>query len=153
MKTNKIETLELEPRIKYKVQDNGCYNCVSHAVRKHDGYPQIKVKDKTIKVHKHVYTLYHGEAPQGMCIMHKCDNRLCVNPDHFEIGTHKENMEDKKAKGRTHKTSTRLSDRQKKNVYENKNNLTAMELCKKYKISYETLKRIRRAGNEGKYGA
>lgn len=38
--------------------------------------------------------------PPGLLVLHRCDNRLCVNPDHIFFGTHKDNMQDCKAKGR-----------------------------------------------------
>lgn len=38
--------------------------------------------------------------PTNMVIMHKCDNRACVNPDHLTIGTHKDNTQDSIRKGR-----------------------------------------------------
>lgn len=42
------------------------------------------------------------EVPEGMEVMHSCDNRLCCNPAHLSFGTHLENEQDKKSKDRHH---------------------------------------------------
>jgi len=50
--------------------------------------------------HRFSYELHHGPIPKGMVIMHKCDNRKCVHPDHLKAGTQKENIHDAMKKGR-----------------------------------------------------
>jgi hypothetical protein len=47
-----------------------------------------------------MWELCHGPIPDGLQVLHKCDVRLCANPDHLFLGTNQDNVNDKVAKGR-----------------------------------------------------
>lgn len=56
------------------------------------GYPRMCLDGQTVAVHRVVFTHYFGYVPGRKQIDHKCRNRLCVNPDHLEMVTHKQNQ-------------------------------------------------------------
>lgn len=64
------------------------------------GYSQVHINGKTKRAHRVVYENIYGPIPLGLLVMHKCDNRRCINPLHLRLGTAKDNTLDSIAKGR-----------------------------------------------------
>lgn len=64
-------------------------------------YGQIKINGRARGVHRVAWELVHGPIPDGLCVCHTCDEPICVNVGHMFLGTHRENMADRQAKGRT----------------------------------------------------
>ena len=64
------------------------------------GYGKVSWNGRQHPAHRMAWAQAHGPIPDGMFVCHRCDVPLCINPDHLFIGTHKDNMADKKSKSR-----------------------------------------------------
>lgn len=66
-----------------------------------NGYGQVQYRGRSTVVHRKVYAVVHGIAiDRWMYVCHRCDVRLCINPDHLWLGTPKQNIHDSVNKGR-----------------------------------------------------
>lgn len=64
------------------------------------GYGYMTYKDKNTLVHRASWILNFGDIPEDLCVCHRCDNKLCVNPEHLFLGSDFDNAQDKMLKGR-----------------------------------------------------
>lgn len=64
------------------------------------GYGRVCIGRKNAYVHRVVWVEVHGPIPDGLQVLHRCDNPPCCNPDHLFLGTSADNVADKLAKGR-----------------------------------------------------
>lgn len=108
-----------------------------------NGYAQIKINKKKKSGHRFVWELVNGPIPEGMCVLHKCDNRNCVRPDHLFLGTQKDNINDMFQKNRANKAK-KFNDqqfRQMINLY-NSGIYTKKKIQEMYGISRTHFNRI-----------
>lgn len=63
-------------------------------------YGKVRVDRQTVKAHRVAYELAVGPIPEGLWVLHACDNPPCCNPAHLSLGTHLENQRQKAERGR-----------------------------------------------------
>lgn len=64
------------------------------------GYCSVWYNGQRIGAHRAAYIESNGEIPEGCVVMHSCDNRRCVNPEHLSVGSQSDNLRDMVDKGR-----------------------------------------------------
>lgn len=114
------------------------------AAKTNKGYGNFWNGQRLIMAHRFSYILHKGEIPDGMFVMHTCDNPPCVNPDHLVTGTPRENTLDMFKKGRnvsryTYKQS-RVADMVpaiRKRYSENE--CSYREICEEFGLSIRTV--------------
>jgi hypothetical protein len=75
---------------RYDVDENGCW--LWRGGRFENGYAQIRYDGKTRRAHRVIYEVLVGPIQAGLVLDHLCRVRHCVNPDHLEVVTERENI-------------------------------------------------------------
>lgn len=132
--------------IKWEVDENNCWNCISHAPNS-NGYPRININKQKSYLSRYMYKKYKGEIPKRYDVCHKCDNPLCINPDHLFVGTRKDNVDDCIQKGRNIKGEdsnlAKLTNEQALEIKFGYKNLMYKEIAKLYDVSPSLISMIK----------
>lgn len=136
-----MSDLYVEFSSRVETADNGCVLWVAgvHKV----GYGALYVKKwGDTYAHRWSYKYHHGDIPKGKVVRHKCDNKLCVNPDHLELGNQQDNIDDM-WKRNPDAGNRKVSDEQVRIVFEmNEKGATKKQIAEAVKVSREHIYRI-----------
>lgn len=111
------------------------------------GYGQVQFKGKLWRHHRLMWTQVNGPIPDGLCVLHKCDNRKCVRISHLFLGTKRDNAIDMYNKGRGPNNRGAANGRAKLTAKQveaiRKSKESNAVLAKKYKVAPVTIWRVR----------
>lgn len=83
---------------KFTVAPSGCWEWNSP---RPDNRANTFLYQGTVQIaYRASWKIRNGAIPDGLCVLHRCDNGLCVNPEHLFLGTHMDNRNDMLSKGR-----------------------------------------------------
>jgi HNH endonuclease len=130
----------IEERFYEKIEKmpSGCWHWTG-ALHKF-GYGMMSDWPKVKRAHRVSYEIHCGPIPDGLLVRHKCDNKICVNPDHLELGTKRDNARDAVERGQF-KPKRKLTDKQ---IREIRNSVgSTCEVARFYGVMPSTVSRIR----------
>jgi hypothetical protein len=126
------------------VGDSECWVYTGKLARDNYGRFRDYTNDVCVQwqAHRLAYTLAVGEIPDGLLVLHKCDNRPCCNPKHLFVGTQLDNVLDCLSKGRGNRrarTSTLLSENRVEELKEARTSgLSWTQLAEKFGVGRTT---------------
>lgn len=120
--------------------DSGCHEWQS--VINRGGYGKFHFEGRQAVAHRVAYQLFIGDT-KGLAVLHKCDNRKCVNPEHLFLGTKADNVKDMDAKGRrgTRSKITRAQAKEINKLLDQR--YTQQEVAEKFGVDQTTISRVR----------
>jgi len=135
---------------KYVSKGLDCWNWVGDKLKSNGkwSYGRFWLNGKTVYAHRVSWILNKGDIPNNICVCHKCDNPLCVNPDHLFLGTYSDNIKDAVDKKRMaygiKSPNSKLTDGMVINIremYKNEN-YTQKQLADEFGVDRTTIARV-----------
>ena len=116
------------------------------------GYGNIWFDGKSSQAHRVSWQIHFGFIPAELCVLHKCDNKWCVNPYHLFLGTYADNAADRDSKGRNghltqpekflNKSNIKLSPEKVRFIRNNRSLFTKREMAKMFGASISTINAV-----------
>jgi len=116
--------------------DSACWNWLG---TKPTGYGGMKINGVVRRAHRVSWELHFGQIPDDLCVLHRCDNPACVNPDHLYLGTVDDNNRDCRLKGRHGCGRTSKPGESNPRARLNKRNIKKIFALRKRKLSQQAI--------------
>lgn len=130
----------------YVPNESGCW--IWKGKLDKDGYGVFNLNRSPHGAHRISWTLFRGEIPLRISVLHVCDVRRCCNPDHLFLGTHQDNMTDMVKKGRTNSPrgekcgGSKLSEMQVREIRKKSSTRSGQSLSIEFSVSQSAISRI-----------
>jgi hypothetical protein len=100
-KYTRLDGLTLAEKMERRVAKSGADDCWPWTAGTVGmGYGRIRDGSRLLLAHRAAWEVANGPIPEGMFVLHRCDNPPCCNLNHLFLGDHAANDADKRAKGR-----------------------------------------------------
>ena len=115
-----------------------------------DGYGRFRIDGKMRRAHRIAYDFAHSSIPDGMQVLHHCDNPGCCRISHLFLGTNQDNVDDRERKGRGSKdrgeenANAKLTEKEVRQIKKEyaRGNVTQVKLAEQYGVSRTTISMI-----------
>lgn len=132
-------------RVRRAASEDGCWLWAGQVDK--DGYGRVTYLGEQGRAHRKSYELTCGPIPEGLMVLHSCDNPRCVNPKHLSVGTVVDNAADMMSKGRSAvrigalNTGSKLTERQARLIFADRRHRT--EIAAEFGVSIWTVHDIK----------
>lgn len=108
--------------------ENDCWVWTKSCVG--SGYGKLRIgHTKDYMTHRLSYYVFNNHNPGKLCVLHKCDNRKCINPKHLFLGTHKQNSIDMVNKNRNVSPLSKRTHCPQGHLHTGKRNSNGLRIC------------------------
>lgn len=131
---------------------NECWNWLAFSPGR---YGKFFLDGKVQYAHRAAFMLEGKVIPDYACVLHKCDNNMCVNPAHLYLGDQKQNAADRKNRGRSanftgsRNPNAKLSPEQVAKIAALPDTVSHVNVAPLYGVTPETISHIRRGKTWG----
>jgi hypothetical protein len=131
--------------MRWKLIESGCWQWIGAITKAKPGkepYGRIVANGRPVKAHRLSWTIHRAPITSSQWVLHRCNNSLCVNPEHLYLGTHVENMRDMAESGRGFwRKRSKLSDDDVRSIRARTESIAVS--AQRYGVAKSTIKDIR----------